>query len=211
METLNPRTEIVAGLVRRGDHALITGPTKIGKSLLALDLAIAVATGHAWHGHKTQQTGFIAINTQSRPGYFNHRAWQILRARGINLTGGELGLWDLAGYIEDRASLPESMLAQLQTLRPGFILLDTLHDLFPEPCQEGIDWLFELRKTGATLITVSCPLVTPDGWEKSAETILRLSSPKPRGTQSLAVDIEVRHRQQNPMRLELSYPLFQTR
>lgn len=60
-----PPEQIVQGLLVRGETSLISAQPNTGKSALAIDLALAVATGSTWRDKKTQRLGVLYIAAES--------------------------------------------------------------------------------------------------------------------------------------------------
>ena len=52
---LPPTADLVSGHITESSLVLLYGPSGHGKTLIALDLALSVATGTPWHGHDVQQ------------------------------------------------------------------------------------------------------------------------------------------------------------
>jgi hypothetical protein len=55
------RPPVIHGLLRRGETMNIIAPPKTGKSWLAIDLAIAIATGRMWLGQYQTETGDVLV------------------------------------------------------------------------------------------------------------------------------------------------------
>lgn len=137
-----PRQWLVHGLVPQKTVTLFSGDGGTGKSLLALQLAVAVAAQTAWIG-KTVNTGrVIFLSAEDDDDELHRRLDDILRAEGRdydNLSG--LTLRSLAG--EDALLAVDTQLALMQSAlfeeldkraaeeAPALIVIDTLADVHP--------------------------------------------------------------------------------
>lgn len=75
--------ELVEGLLRRGDQMLIAGGSKTSKSFLALELAVAVATGRDWLGNYHCRRGRVLyLNGEIRREIMERRLDALLQPTG---------------------------------------------------------------------------------------------------------------------------------
>lgn len=137
-----PRQWLVHGLVPQKTVTLFSGDGGTGKSLLALQLAVAVAAQTAWIG-KTANTGrVIFLSAEDDDDELHRRLDDILTAEGRDyddLSG--LTLRSLAG--EDALLAVETQIALMQSAlfeeldkraaeeAPALIVIDTLADVYP--------------------------------------------------------------------------------
>jgi RecA-family ATPase len=121
---------------------LFSGDGGTGKSLLALQLAVSVATGGSWLGRTVKQGRVIFFSAEDDDDELHRRIADVLRATGgryDDLSG--LKLRSLAG--EDALLAVETPLALVQTKlfaeleacavdeNPSLIIIDTLADVYP--------------------------------------------------------------------------------
>ncbi len=67
----------VDGVIPGAGLAGLYGPSGVGKTFLALDLAAAVAGGRVWFGHKTVQGRVVYVVLEGRAGLRNRiDAWE---------------------------------------------------------------------------------------------------------------------------------------
>lgn len=137
-----PRQWLVHGLVPQKTVTLFSGDGGTGKSLLALQLAVAVAAQTVWIG-KTANTGrVIFLSAEDDDDELHRRLDDILTAEGRDyddLSG--LTLRSLAG--EDALLAVETQIALMQSAlfeeldkraaeeAPALIVIDTLADVYP--------------------------------------------------------------------------------
>lgn len=90
LEALPPPRWIVPGLFVEEGIAAIYGAPESGKSFLAVDVAMSVASGIAWHGREVSQGATLYVAAEGAPGIGKRtRAWRIDRnsaARAVPFT-----------------------------------------------------------------------------------------------------------------------------
>lgn len=137
-----PREWCVPDLVPSKTVTLFGGDGGTGKSLLALQLAVAVATGGKWAGRQVGKGPAIYISAEDDKDELHRRLDDILRVGNLSYDDVEsLTLRSLAGEdallaFESETSLVESALFQELDDRasadaPVFVVIDTLADVFP--------------------------------------------------------------------------------
>lgn len=137
-----PRQWLVHGLVPQKTVTLFSGDGGTGKSLLALQLAVAVAAQTAWIGKAVSTGCVIFLSAEDDDDELHRRLDDILTAEGRNyddLSG--LTLRSLAG--EDALLAVETQIALMQSAlfeeldkkaaedAPALIVIDTLADVYP--------------------------------------------------------------------------------
>lgn len=69
---------LVGNLIKKGTTGQIFGPPEAGKSFIALDLALSIATGKDWNGYKCQQGLVVYCVGEGWSGFQNRiKAWGI--------------------------------------------------------------------------------------------------------------------------------------
>lgn len=137
-----PRQWLVHGLVPQKTVSLFSGDGGTGKSLLALQLAVAVAAQTAWIGKTANIGRVIFLSAEDDDDELHRRLHDILTAEGRDyddLSG--LTLRSLAG--EDALLAVETQIALMQSAlfkeldkraveeAPALIVIDTLADVYP--------------------------------------------------------------------------------
>lgn len=137
-----PREWLAPHLVPSRTVTLLGGDGGTGKSLLALQLAYAVATGGTWIGRSVASGGAMFISAEDDEAELHRRLVDIAAAEGGGLADLErLTVRSLAG--EDAllaradghgALLPSPLFREIDARvadeRPALLALDTLSDLF---------------------------------------------------------------------------------
>ncbi len=137
-----PREWLVDDLVPQKTVTLMSGDGGTGKSLLALQLAIAAVTGTAWLGRPVQAGRVIYFTAEDDEDELHRRIDDILCAGGLSydqLAG--LTLRSLAGEdallaVETQTALIQSTLfdeleTQAESDGPVLIVIDTLANVYP--------------------------------------------------------------------------------
>jgi len=136
------RQWLVDGLVPQKTVTLFSGDGGTGKSLLALQLAVAVSTERTWIGNPVSKGRVIYISAEDDDDELHRRVDDILRAEGCSYSAlAGLTLRSLAG--EDALLAVDSQLALMKTAlfeeldaraaedTPALIVIDTLADVYP--------------------------------------------------------------------------------
>lgn len=176
--------ELIEGLLRRGDQMLIAGASKTSKSFLALELAVAVATGRDWLGKYPCRRGRVLyINGEVKQAMMERRLEAVLKPTGeTEKTGVDLSeLKDrlifnhLRGYTVTISQICKRIEKQRQKF--DLIVCDplyTLGDVKDENDASAVlRFLRELgtlsEKTGAAVITVHHHSKGAQGGKKSID------------------------------------------
>ncbi len=88
---------IVEGLLRRGEKAVLGGPSKSFKSWASLDLAVCVSHGIAWLGRRVVPGRVLMVNLELPRWCIAERIKDIAAARGVVLRSRSLLSWTLRG------------------------------------------------------------------------------------------------------------------
>lgn len=137
-----PRQWLVPDLVPHRTVTILGGDGGTGKSLLALQLAIACATGGLWAGFPVKRGNALFLSAEDEEEELHRRADDILRAEGrAYRDAGGVTLRSVAG--EDALLAFDSNLALVQSAlfteleeraeldAPDLVVIDTLADVYP--------------------------------------------------------------------------------
>lgn len=137
------RDWLVDELVPIGTVTILSGDGGVGKSLLALQLAAAVALGKRWVGQPTASGRALFISAEDDRDELHRRLVDVARGAGATLADlRRLSVRSLAGEDALLAVVtPDKVLAasalyieldqRITQERPALVVLDTLADLFP--------------------------------------------------------------------------------
>ncbi|MGB3317286.1 MAG: AAA family ATPase [Albidovulum sp.] len=139
-----PRQWLVHELVPSGTVTLLGGDGGTGKSLVALQLASAVATGRAWLSRGVKDGAALYISAEDDQDELHRRVADVAQAEGVALAELHgLTLRSLAGedallaMLDGRSgalsatALFKEVDERVQVEKPALVVLDTLADLFP--------------------------------------------------------------------------------
>ena len=99
LEHLPPlKNELISGILRVGHKLLLSGPSKAGKSFLLMSLAVSLAEGAEWLGHKCRQGKVLYVNLELDEASTYHRFDEIYKRLGITpKNANSITLWNLRG------------------------------------------------------------------------------------------------------------------
>lgn len=138
------RKQVVDGMVPSGTVTLLGGDGGTGKSLLALQLSAAVATGGPWLGRSVAAGPVVDISAEDDDEELHRRLFDVTRAEGLQFTDlDKMVIRSLAGKDALLATIPapsaplkksklfDEVSACMVLHKPVLLVLDTLADLFP--------------------------------------------------------------------------------
>jgi RecA-family ATPase len=138
-----PREWHVGGLIPAGTVTMLGGDGGTGKSLLALQLAVATAAGREWIGRPVERPGgALFVSAEDDEGELHRRLADIASAEGLDfgdldaltlrsLAGEDalLATLDRKGNVLTTTPLFDELDERLGEDRPELLILDTLADL----------------------------------------------------------------------------------
>lgn len=120
--------KMIGGIIPAGCTCQLFGPSGDGKTFIALDMALSVATGGIWNGHQCEQGLVVYFNGEGREGFKRRcKAWQ--QHHGITgrvdfHSSRSSITFDTAGLSQATAEIKE---LEAQTGRKvALIVIDTL-------------------------------------------------------------------------------------
>lgn len=124
---LPPLTWMVDGVIPASSLAALFAPPESCKSFLALDLALSIATGQAWHGRAVEQGLVAYVASEGSSGLAKRvAAWKTMHGVPVTRRAGVIFATEPVQLLEP-ASVA-AFLLKLETLpeRPTLLVLDTL-------------------------------------------------------------------------------------
>lgn len=135
---------LVRGLIPSKTVTLLSGDGGTGKSLIALQLAAAVALGKPWLGRAAASGQALFISAEDDEDELHRRLWDVVQSEGAALADlDQLTVRSLAGEnalltaldartgIQATSDLLRELDGFMAELKPALLVLDTLADLFP--------------------------------------------------------------------------------
>jgi RecA-family ATPase len=122
---------------------LLSGDGGTGKSLVALQLAVATAAGLQWFGSSVREGPCLFVTAEDDIDEIHRRTADVGRGEGVEPRQLErLAIWSLAGH-DALLAVPEgrggaltptagyeALRGHVEAIRPSLIVLDTLADMF---------------------------------------------------------------------------------
>ncbi|HOD83926.1 MAG: Regulatory protein RepA [Planctomycetes bacterium ADurb.Bin126] len=133
------RRPVIQGLLREGEVMNIIAPPKTGKSWLATDLALTVATGGTWlNAFGTAQGDVLIIDNELHPETTAHRIPMVAEARRLDLDAfcDRVCVDNLRGRLQDLLAM-EAYFAAIQPGRFKLIVLDAFYRFVPKGADEN--------------------------------------------------------------------------
>jgi hypothetical protein len=131
------RPIVIEGILRRGETMNIIAAAKVGKSFLALYLAICIANGAYWLSHLCKQGRVLIIDNELHPETLASRIKHIADKMGIGSDYEQyIDIVNLRGRNVDIHQIE----MQLAAIAPGYytlVLLDALYRATPDGTSEN--------------------------------------------------------------------------
>ena len=109
---------------------LLWGEAGVGKSFVACSLAASVATGRPWLGHRVREGAVVYVAGEGGAASVARRLdAAVLALRCCDPEDGPVPLWIVTPGV-DMVAGPAELMAVLDGVRPGLIIIDTLARCF---------------------------------------------------------------------------------
>ena len=166
---------IIRDIIPRGEPAMIAGPPKSGKTWMATDLALSIASGTPWlesfENTMTVPSRVLAVLLEDSERRVRKRIWQLARGRGLDPRQ----LHDTLAITRKRFGMPDradlhALTAELHRWRPTVVLVDNLTRTMAgdpnatrEAAEFGRAWMQLCQDSGAAVVFVHHTVkATPD-------------------------------------------------
>lgn len=81
------KEELIHGILRQKHKMILVGSSKAGKSFSLIQLAVCIAEGQSWLGHKCEQGRVLYINLEIDEASFEHRIEKVYEAMDLRPSG----------------------------------------------------------------------------------------------------------------------------
>lgn len=123
--------ELISGVLRQGHKMLVSGPSKVGKSWLLIELARAIATGGEWIGFECRQGHVVYVNLEIDRASFLHRIKDLdEHLDGMDVEARKrLHILNLRGHAASIAALAPRIIRKVQKMSVDVsaIIIDPLY------------------------------------------------------------------------------------
>jgi len=129
------RPAIIENLLRRGETMNLVSGTKIGKSWLAIGLAICISTGRQWLSKfETTKGRVLHIDTELHPETLSNRIREV--AEAMNVPTSELADYK-AFPVRGKGWSVNNLSDEISEHRPDIVLIDALYRAVPRGQDEN--------------------------------------------------------------------------
>ena len=120
--------ELIGGILRKGHKMLISGSSKAGKSLLLMELCIAIAEGLSWLGFPCAQGKILYVNLEIDKRSCIRRFFDIYNALGIPMDNrASIVMWNLRGHAIPLDQLVPYLIDRIQDKGFDAVIIDPIY------------------------------------------------------------------------------------
>lgn len=132
--------QLIHGVLRDGQKGMLVGPSKAGKSFALIELAVAVARGWEWLGHRCARGRVLYVNMEIQGPSFVHRVADVYRSMAsermdglpedqaaLLRTLGDLDVWNLRGHSAPLTALVPMMLRRAADRGYRLVIIDPIY------------------------------------------------------------------------------------
>lgn len=121
---------IMKGVLPKAELVVLFGESGSGKSFVALDMAVAIASGADWRGHRTKQGRVVYIAAEGGGG-FRNRLTAYERHHGLDLDSIPFGIIHAAPNFLLKADAVDIAKAVVAVGKADVIMVDTFAQVMP--------------------------------------------------------------------------------
>ena len=141
LQSENPAmgTPVIHGLLRRGEIANVVAASKMGKTWLVDDIALAVVTGSKlWGTFPTVRGNVLIVDNELHPATIADRIPRVASARGMDIDdyADSLHIESLRGQLKDIDAL-DSYFRSIPKGAYSLIIIDALYRIIPKGSDEN--------------------------------------------------------------------------
>ena len=132
--------QLIHGVLRDGQKGMLVGPSKAGKSFALIELAIAVARGWEWMGHRCAMGRVLYVNMEIQQPSFYHRMVDSYvaakRLRGETVPSdrsamlrelSDVDIWCLRGHVAPMDRLTPMLVRKAQDRGYRLVIIDPIY------------------------------------------------------------------------------------
>ena len=153
-----PEKPIVEGLIEAGEAIAIVGSAKAGKSFLALQLALCIASGLPFLGNAVHQRRVLVANLEVAEAQYKRRLRRMAETMQVDTSA--LRGWLTIQNLKESGTNWETLRADADSVESDVIMVDPFYQIFEGEevdeiaVQNAIQSMRRLQAADKTLITV---------------------------------------------------------
>lgn len=121
---------VIAGVLRKGQTMMLSGPSKAGKSFALLELAMSIACGGVWMGLRCTRGKVLYVNMELARESCLNRLHAMQEHIGLNAEdAGNILIWNLRGTQTTMTNLTPKLLWRLRKRPVDVVILDPIYKL----------------------------------------------------------------------------------
>lgn len=120
------RPELIEGVLRVGHVMMVGGASKVGKTFLLIELALAIATGGKWLGMNCRKGRVLYVNLEVDSASFLHRCKTIIEEWQFNPSEcmDNVGVWNLRGHVTGMESFTTQLIDTVKSCGYEAVIID---------------------------------------------------------------------------------------
>lgn len=131
-EDLPPlKPELISGILRQGHKMIIASTSKAGKTFILMELAMAIAEGMNWIGHKCTQGKVLYVNMELDGASCLHRFKSIYTCESYGMNVGNhvenIHVWNLRGNGKPLTDLAPILIGRMKDQDYRAVMIDPLY------------------------------------------------------------------------------------
>ena len=160
-DDLPPRKpELIQGILRETHIMNLSGSSKTGKTYLMQELALAIATGDTWLGHKCEQGEVLYIDAEVDKSSSLNNINEVAKAKGYTreMIGKNLIIWNIRGYATQIQKLLPSIIRRFKKNKLKLIIIDPMYKINEGDENSAKDMSEFTRGLDQLSVTLNCAI-----------------------------------------------------
>ena len=123
------KPELIQGILRQSHKMIVASTSKAGKTFILIELAVAIAEGMNWIGHRCNQGKVLYINMELDGASFLHRIKDIYNKMGMNHDNHvrNIEIWNLRGVGKTLSELAPIIINRMRDNNYLAVMIDPLY------------------------------------------------------------------------------------
>lgn len=123
------KPELIQGILRQSHKMIVASTSKAGKTFILIELAVAIAEGMTWIGHRCNQGKVLYINMELDGASFLHRIKDIYNKLGMNHDNHvrNIEIWNLRGVGKTLSELAPIIINRMRDNNYLAVMIDPLY------------------------------------------------------------------------------------